>query len=251
MPKAPRPDARTHAGFTLIELLVVISIIALLIAILLPALASAREAARDTQCKSRIRSVGLAVHNYRAENVDWFPVDDIWAASTHPSPWSDGPGRYRFANQILTYYAMPSANEAFDYRSTAATNQLMCPSNGYTYSPGMTSTQIDQYIWKLGLFSGALTGNYWSSVFYGFGYYNTTWGRNYLARRDFPGASLSRIVNASEVAKLFNRFGYSSNGVNDVIWVHKENANMLMADGHVGSTTKAKFSTSGMLFYDE
>ena len=58
-------------GFTLIELLVVISIIALLIAILLPALGAARIAAQDTQCKSNVRSMGIAstawANEYRGE----------------------------------------------------------------------------------------------------------------------------------------------------------------------------------------
>ncbi|HEV3299930.1 MAG TPA: DUF1559 domain-containing protein [Planctomycetaceae bacterium] len=51
-------------GFTLIELLVVIAIIAVLIALLLPAVQAAREAARRTQCKSSLKQLVLALHNY-------------------------------------------------------------------------------------------------------------------------------------------------------------------------------------------
>ncbi len=55
---------RSNLGFTLVELLVVIAIIGILIALLLPAIQAAREAARRMSCRSNMKQLGVALHNY-------------------------------------------------------------------------------------------------------------------------------------------------------------------------------------------
>ena len=109
---AGRVKART---FTLIELLVVIAIIAILAAMLLPALSAARESARDSNCKSKMKQLGLANILYSGDNSDNFHWSDpsigdddngggnYWEAGI--SDWAPNESRYGmwFSRQALAY----------------------------------------------------------------------------------------------------------------------------------------------------
>jgi len=127
-----QPTSARSRGFTLIELLVVIAIIAVLIALLLPAVQQAREAARRSQCRSNLKQLGIALHNYH-DAFSTFPggltkqVGTSWSVFASPFtmllPHIDQAPLYNLYNSSVGWTSQSGANVA-----SKSVPVLVCPS---------------------------------------------------------------------------------------------------------------------------
>lgn len=103
-------------GFTLIELLVVIAICGILVALLLPAVQSAREASRRMYCRSRLKQLGLALHQY-AEVHGAFPRICLEGRGTSDSYFTGWQGFSAHA-VLLPFLEQSALHQQIDFNTT-------------------------------------------------------------------------------------------------------------------------------------
>lgn len=84
----PGSKTRQPGGFSLIELLTVIAIIGVLSGLLLPAVQSSREAGRRATCTSRMRQLGIAIHQYHAAKRQYPAARQTTRNTLAPSQFS-------------------------------------------------------------------------------------------------------------------------------------------------------------------
>lgn len=95
---------RRASGFTLIELLVTLSVIGILIALLLPAVQMSRESARRVRCRSRLRQLAVALHNYHDVHGTLPPGSiSVGPAFTPFSGWGWGAMLLPYVDQTPLY----------------------------------------------------------------------------------------------------------------------------------------------------
>lgn len=105
---------KSSPGFTLIELLVVIAIIAILIALLLSAAQKTREAARRTQCRSNLKQLGIALHNYH-DTFRIFPRGNYEKVAL--SDTDQGNGHFSYYGMSAHAMLLPYVGQANTYSS--------------------------------------------------------------------------------------------------------------------------------------
>jgi len=93
------PSPRTAVGLTLVELLVVIAILALLVALAVPAAAASLRKTQNTQCLSKLRSLGSGIAFYSLDHDGEFP------RSFHSC---SGAGKLEWSRALFPYLDLPS-----------------------------------------------------------------------------------------------------------------------------------------------
>lgn len=115
---------KQRRGFTLVELLVVIAIIGVMVGLLLPAVQAAREASRRMTCSSKLKQIGLALHNYEStykrlpagyQSFDRYDlIATLPAEDYDPVTW-DARGGWGWAAAILPFIEQQPLYDSIDF----------------------------------------------------------------------------------------------------------------------------------------
>ncbi|QDU62947.1 hypothetical protein Pan216_38210 [Planctomycetes bacterium Pan216] len=115
-----RVGQRVARAFTLVELLVVIAIIGVLVALLLPAVQQARESARRMQCTSKMKQIGVALHNYQ-ESHGVFPPSSVSSRRNDQANWcqqTEQPSHAPWSVLILPFLEQQARYDRFNFDET-------------------------------------------------------------------------------------------------------------------------------------
>lgn len=145
-------------GISRIELLIVVLLVVLFAALCIPAILSSRESARSTTCANRLRSLGIALHQYH-ETYQSFPPAAIWHAGNFHSMMLNQNRRVdlitheNWAQLLLPHLDRKNLADTFDSSQSIGSDQnkvlrttllteMLCPADTYAH-------QQNQYLFEL------------------------------------------------------------------------------------------------------
>jgi prepilin-type processing-associated H-X9-DG protein len=255
---------RRTSAFTLVELLVVIGIIALLIAILLPALNKARKQAQETTCASNLRQMGVALTMYRNEQK-YFPGDIAQKSNgIIYNVWAPALRIYMKGNQGVFWCPSRDTDLRWD--------KIHEPSPASPAAAGDPETGVgyEKQERMLCAEGGALPASFIKDFSYGYNDWGAFGGPANAGSPSYPGDSpliglglgadmyfgtgatsatnfghvrASRVKVSTEMIAIadrdrgVNRYRYNIDSTNANEYpgnIHRNGANVLFVDGHVG-----------------
>jgi prepilin-type N-terminal cleavage/methylation domain-containing protein len=153
-----------RGAFTLVELLVVIAIIGTLVGLLLPAVQTARESARRSACQTKLKQLGLAMHNFESAKKE-FPSNYYGGeVGTQWDPWMSLNATCMilpYLEEVALYDRLMAARSDSSFGTTARAitrkkiSVMACPSDGPPETRPSTWSGSDDlgqanYAWSTG-----------------------------------------------------------------------------------------------------